>query len=93
MEEFTTTSVINKMMALIEKNTTGWRRLNKLKEDMGYAAPEIINERFWGHPRSRIPSITSVCKTYFDDNVEINDIYNEAVTKYTNNGFSFKCPS
>jgi hypothetical protein len=90
MEIFTPTTIINKMMNVIDKDTPGWSNLEKLRDNMGYTAPEIKDVRFWGDNYMLKKNIIDICKLYFDENQNISDIFNEAVEQYNKTGFIYK---
>ena len=90
-ELFTPQGIISEIMAVVPKNGNGYKRLVKLMEDIGYAAPEIRDARFWGSPNVGKDSITSICQDYFDNNAKVHEIYCRNVVKYElKKGFIYK---
>ena len=69
----------------IDKNIIA--ELNCFLRTMGYAAPEISDQRFWGGG-GWATDFTQICEGYFKHNVRVNKIYRSAVEKYNKNGFS-----
>ncbi len=90
MEVFTPMTVIVNMMDVIDENTPGYRRLDKLLENMGYTAPEIRDARFWGTKYLAKDCIIDICKDHFSDNIIIHTIYQAAVNQYNKTGFIYK---
>jgi len=90
MQIFTPMTVIVDMMDVIDEKTPGYKRLNKLLENMGYAAPEIRDSRFWGSNYLAKDSITDICKDHFSSNVKIHSIYQAAVNQYNKTGFIYR---
>lgn len=86
---FTPFTVIDEIMNVIDKESDGFARLKKLKEDLGYVAPEIRNSRFWGNKHSIKESLTDICKKHFNDNEKIRKIFHKAALKYAKEGFTY----
>ena len=90
-ELFTPQMVVNDIMnAVIDKDSRGYIRLKKFYADLGYAAPEIRDSRFWGGTFKK-DSIVDICKDHYEDNKEVHKIFTNAVIKYEiNKGFVYK---
>ena len=82
---------LGEIMDIIDKNSKGYEALNKLKEDLSYAAPEIKSSLFWGGTFSK-DSIVDICKKYYSKNQKVYAWYTKLVTKYEAEGFTHeKC--
>lgn len=87
---FTPQMVVNDIMNVVDKDTTGYLRLRKFYEDLGYTAPEIRDARFWGGAFNK-DSIVDICKNHYEENKEVHKIFTQAVIKYEiNRGFVYK---
>lgn len=87
---FTPQMVVNDIMNVVDKDTTGYLRLRKFYEDLSYTAPEIRDARFWGGAFNK-DSIVDICKDHYEENKEVHKIFTQTVIKYEiNKGFVYK---
>ena len=90
-EIFTPQMVVNQIMNVVEKDTPGYKRLQKFFEDLGYTAPEIRDARFWGDKGIFKDSLVDICRDHYDNNEEVYKIFTKAVVKYEiNKGFVYR---
>ena len=88
-EVFTPLMVVNDIMDVVDKDTMGYKRLKKFCTDLGYAAPEIRDARFWGGTFQK-DSIVDICKDHYNDNEKVHKIFTQAAVKYQEPGFVYK---
>jgi hypothetical protein len=88
-DNFGPCEIVGKVIEILhpEINKNIIAELYRFLETMGYAAPEISDQRFWGDG-GWSTDFTQICKSYFEHDARVKKIYNSAVEKYNKNGFS-----
>ena len=91
MEEFTPFTVITEVLDTIkdeEKNKKAVVEFEKLADDLGFAAPEIRDGRFWGGFNNK-ENFVSLCKKFFLNDEKIFNIFQKTKEKYEKTGFIY----
>lgn len=88
-DNFGPCEIVGKVIEILDSdlNKNIIAELNRFLETMGYAAPEIRDQRFWGDG-GWSTDFTQICKSYFEHDARVKKIYNSAVQQYNKYGFT-----